>query len=289
MQLLQKLHAIFGSPDRTLSPPAFVLPPQATSYENLPPALEAPSAPSGYGLPPPSISLEPGVDGAAAPALVLPPSGRSPPGQYDLTSPGRGPYMLSPSGRAPPGQYDMTPPGRGPYMLSPSGRASRGQYDLAPQSGGPYMLPASGRGAPHNQYFLTPSGRNPLVLQNPYPQTASGVPNGASGSPWSPTGFVYPAGGASPSLLAQGQQPSPSGLALSQAGVPSPFQGVYTGLSPSSGASDPVPVPSDPVSMQLALNAREQALKKVVDDELSFGFKTLPKDGAMNKVCRNFI
>lgn len=51
-----------------------------------------------------------------------------------------------------------------------------------------------------------------------------------------------------------------------------------------SKAEDPVPVPSDPVSMQLALSARERALKKAVDDQLSFGFKSMPKDGAVVKV-----
>lgn len=207
--------------------------------------MEAPSAPS-YNLPPPSISLQPSIDGAAAPSLVLPPSGRSPAqNQYGFAS------------------------GRGILPLQT-----------------PYALPSSGRGAPQqDQYLLTPPGQNSFVLRNPYAQAGSGVPNGASGSPWSSTSFIYPTGGSSPSLVAPGQQLSPSAVT---SGVPSGLQGTYasypTNNAPSSGTADPVPVPSDPVSMQLALNAREQALKKVVDDELSFGFKTMPTDGAIVKV-----
>lgn len=248
MQLLQKLNTFFGYPNRSPSPPAFVLPPQSPSYENPPPAIEAPPAPS-YGLPPPSISLHPSVDGASAPALVLPPSGRNTAKLFDLPPPERNPYTLTPSGR----------------------------------------------GVQQPQYYLTPSGRSPGILPNPYAQGVSGIPNGAPGVPngalWPLPGFVYPQGN---SYLAPSQQLSPSALNLPQnvpSGTQYGLQGTYNPPGSTSGGSDPVPVPSDPVSMQLALNAREQALKKVVDDELSFGFKTLPKDGTLtkvNKLCSKY-
>lgn len=46
---------------------------------------------------------------------------------------------------------------------------------------------------------------------------------------------------------------------------------------------DPVPVPTDPVSMQLAFKAQEMA-GRAVEDKLSFGFRSMPADGTINKV-----
>lgn len=46
---------------------------------------------------------------------------------------------------------------------------------------------------------------------------------------------------------------------------------------------DPVPVPTDPVSLQLALKAQRDAVK-TLEDKLSFGFSSLPIDDSIKVI-----
>lgn len=54
----------------------------------------------------------------------------------------------------------------------------------------------------------------------------------------------------------------------------------YPYATPFTANLDPVPVPSDPVSLQLALKAQREAVK-TLEDKLSFGFRSMPIDGTI--------
>lgn len=148
---------------------------------------------------------------------------------------------------------------------------------LPPVSPGPvaqyptFNYPSHGA-APPSSYAMPPSGSiqvgyAPSVVSY---QPAVGPPSGYFSPPSYQPVRQYP-------LASPGMSLDPS-LVVTSAGF-LPRITVEAG--------DPVPVPSDPVSLQLALKAQREADAgvKILEDKLSFGFRSMPKDGTVIKVC----